>query len=310
MNKVLRIIRIFVSLTVFLILSVGLTLPLWAIPGVYEWMVEIQLGRAIMMSTLAVFVGWAIITLVFGRLYCSSVCPMGTMMDLSSSTRRLTRRGRRRVYRWSPPNNALRYGILALAVVCLVGGFTIAWKLLDPFSAFGCMVEGFVDPVIRWLCFAGMPLDAARVTATMGVSTSIIATLVFAVTVVIAYQNGRALCNTICPVGTLLGLVSRYSIFQINIDTDRCTQCRRCEYACKSHCIDLNDHVVDSSRCVNCFSCLSVCRDDAIHYTTNRKQLSQPLMQKIKGLAAEGSEGEAEPTVDSTNNTINNETIS
>jgi ferredoxin len=46
----------------------------------------------------------------------------------------------------------------------------------------------------------------------------------------------------------------------------------------------MNDHVVDGSRCVNCFNCINVCPDDAIRYTSRRKQLSIPMMQSLKDL--------------------------
>ncbi len=64
------------------------------------------------------------------------------------------------------------------------------------------------------------------------------------------------ICNTLCPVGTILGCVSRNSAMRIDIDTDRCIQCRRCEHVCKAECIDMQSHVVDMSRCVVCFDCL------------------------------------------------------
>ena len=299
MNNVIRTLRIVVQLVAFALLTAGLTLTLVGRMGsVVRFLTELQFGRAVAMMSLSVFVVWTVITLVFGRIYCSTVCPMGTLMDLSSGCRRLSRRGRSRVYRWSAPNNALRYGTLLLVVACLVAGFTLLPDLLEPFSAFEQITDGFAMPVVEWLLPDDMDGGMKRAVASLTVASSITATFLFAVTVLIAYQNGRALCSTVCPVGTILGMVSRYSIFQIDIDTDRCTNCRRCEYACKAHCINLDDHLVDGSRCVGCFDCLAACRDDAIHYTTDRKRLSQPMLQKIKGMAEASPEGEAEATMD------------
>lgn len=300
MNKLLRIVRIVVSLAVFLILSLGLAFPLIALlPGVFNFLVGLQFGQAVATMSLTVFVIWTLVTLVFGRIYCSTVCPMGTLMDFSAGCRRLTARGRRRVYRWSEPNNVMRYGMLVLVVGCVVGGLMLLPELVEPYSAFTQIVDGFVTPIVGWALPDSIGREMISRVAALTVASSMMATFLFAATVLIAYQNGRALCSTVCPVGTILGLISRYSILQIDIDTDRCTNCRRCEYACKAHCINLESHVVDSSRCVECFDCLAVCRDDAIHYTTDRKRLSQPMMQKIKGMAETATEGEAEATMDS-----------
>lgn len=274
---------------------------MWMLPGVGRWLEKIQIGSAVGAMSLTLFVMWLLVTLVFGRIYCSTVCPMGTLQDISARLFRLGRYRSRRPYRYSPPANPVRYMTLAAVVVCLVCGFMLLPTVIDPLAAFQRICSGFVNPMIKFvtkfLVDAGMT-ERMAYPVTVSVAASIIATFLFAVTAVVAAQSGRTLCNTVCPVGTVLGMVSRYSIFQIDIDTDKCTQCRRCVDVCKAHCIDLQDHVVDGSRCVDCFDCINACRDDAIHYTTDRKRLSQPLMQRVKGLASRGT-AEAETTMES-----------
>ncbi len=98
--------------------------------------------------------------------------------------------------------------------------------------------------------------------------------------------RGRELCNTLCPLGAGLGALSTMSLMQIDIDTDRCTHCRRCEDVCKAQCVNSEIGTVDASRCVRCFDCLAACRDDAIHLTTRRHRLSLPMLQKIEKPAA------------------------
>lgn len=302
MNKALKILRIVVSLTVFAILGAGLLMPVLVIPGVNEWLMEIQLDSAITLLSLTIFAIWMLVTLAFGRIYCSSICPMGTMMDMSSACRRRLDGKRVRVYRYSPPNNLLRYSMVGVLAVCLVGGFAMIPQIIQPSSAFVRICQDCLRPflqlVVNSLARMGVVEQSAQYVVNVTVAASIVATFMFAVTLVISAQSGRTLCNTICPIGTILGLVSRYSLFQIDIDTDKCTQCRRCEDVCKAHCIDLTDHVVDGSRCVNCFDCINVCGDDAIHYTTNRKRLSAPMMIKLTSMARRRDEGtEAEATI-------------
>lgn len=323
MNRILKILRILVSLTVFAILGSGLLMPVLVIPGVNKWLMEIRLDSAITLLSLTIFVFWILITLVFGRIYCSTMCPMGTLMDISAAGSRRLAGKEARIYRYSPPNNALRYSMVGVLVVCLLGGFAIIPQIIQPSSAFvricrDCL-RPFLQLVANSLARMGVMEQSAEYIVNVSVAASIVATFMFAVTLVISSQSGRTLCNTICPIGTILGVVSRYSLFQIDIDTDKCTQCRRCVDVCKAHCIDLTDHVIDGSRCINCFDCLNVCSDDAIHYTTNRKRLSDPMMIKLTSMAKPREEGaEAETTIvnpdrqiaNIENNSKHNETIS
>lgn len=123
--------------------------------------------------------------------------------------------------------------------------------------------------------------DPALRLATAASTGSIISLTIITIVSILAFRNGRTFCNSLCPVGSALGCVSRYSLLHIDIDTDLCTNCGQCEDVCKAACINLADHLVDGSRCVNCFNCLTVCPNEgAIRYTSSRKALSTPLMQR------------------------------
>ena len=96
--------------------------------------------------------------------------------------------------------------------------------------------------------------------------TFIIALGTFIILAILAMRNGRTYCNTICPVGTVLGFISRYSLFRITIDKDKCTGCSLCSRRCKAACIDYKNHRVDLSRCVACMDCIGQCKGNAIAY--------------------------------------------
>ena len=91
----------------------------------------------------------------------------------------------------------------------------------------------------------------------------------------LALRNGRTYCNTICPVGTVLGALSRFSLLKPIIDTDKCINCGLCARKCKAACIDAKNHEIDYSRCVVCMDCLESCSKGAIKYTI-RKSSSKP----------------------------------
>jgi len=231
-------------------------------------------------------VGFAVvivITTLFGRVYCSTICPLGTLMDIFSwIKRRIIKKSR---FRYSDPVKYLRYSLLAITVVFYLFGSIFFLNLLDPFSIFGRIVSDFVQPGYIGLNNVGagileqvniyflFPEDISYAQ----VWSYFIPGLFLILILWLSLANGRIYCNTVCPVGTLLGLISRKSSFQIKMLEDQCTKCGKCMFACKSSCIRVKDLKVDFSRCVGCFNCISVCEDDAIKYVTyTRKKLSAP----------------------------------
>lgn len=92
------------------------------------------------------------------------------------------------------------------------------------------------------------------------------AAVTFVTLIVLAWRNGRTYCNTICPVGTVLGFFSRYSLFRPVIDTEKCNGCGLCARKCKAACIDSSKHRIDYSRCVDCMDCIDACRQGAVGY--------------------------------------------
>ena len=284
MNRTLKILRIAVSLLVFLTITAALTaLPLTVYP-LAQWIEKIQFLPAVILFNLVIFVGWLIITLIFGRIYCSSVCPAGTLMDICSRVSKSVSPG---IFRFSKPNSRIRYTTLFVVMICLMAGYLAIPTIVAPYSAFCRFCCDIFSPVYSFVTGSdntpGMAWWNNIVAKAMtGCASTSIAVISLALLIILAASKGRILCNTVCPVGTTLGFISRFSIFQFDIDTDKCTNCRKCEYVCKCSCIDLNDHVVDGSRCVNCFNCVNVCPDDAIRYTFRRKQLSIPMMQSVK----------------------------
>ena len=101
-------------------------------------------------------------------------------------------------------------------------------------------------------------------------STLIIAVVTLIVLFILAWRNGRTYCNTICPVGTVLGFISKYAIFKPVIDTSKCNSCGLCARNCKASCINSKAHEIDYSRCVACMDCIGKCKHGAIKYTRRK----------------------------------------
>lgn len=277
-KSTLKIIRIIVSSVILILLTLLFTVPTAWICAHLQGLQTIQWLPAAMAFSLTICIGWLVVTLIFGRIYCSSVCPLGTLQDVCAhlGCRSRSKGITKGYYHYRQPLSLLRNTIVVVTFLSLLIGMGLIAAFIDPSSIFsrGCMA------IIRPLITGTPPW------VTGSLLGFILAVGMIGVVAVMSWKRGRMWCSTFCPVGTTLGYVSRHAVMRIDIDTDRCTQCRKCEYVCKAECIDLISHVVDGSRCINCFNCIDACDDDAIHYTYTRKQLSVPMMQKINGTKA------------------------
>ena len=222
--------------------------------------------------------GWAatgfllvlLLTLLLGRGYCSFLCPLGTLQDII--IRLGAHRSRHRRFHYRRPHPWLRHGVLALTVGSALLGSLLPLLLLDPFSIFGRTISQLVRPVVIGANdLAGRGLEQIDVYALAPVGWPPMVPAVLGLTLgtvalvaVMAARHGRLFCNTLCPVGTLLGLISRHAAWRVRIDHRRCTHCAECAIVCKAGCIDLRSRSVDASRCVLCFNCTAVCPGSGI----------------------------------------------
>ena len=241
------------------------------------WMAKIQFLPALLALNVGVVVELVVLTLVFGRVYCSVICPLGVFQDVVAY---FARRRKRNRYNYSPALSWLRYGVLVLFVVALVAGFVSFAALLAPYSSYGRIASSFFAPVYQWgnnvLAYFAERMDSYAFYTTdvwlKSLPTFLVAAVTLVVLVVLAWRGGRTYCNTICPVGTVLGFLARFSWFKPVIDTDKCVNCKRCARNCKASCIDVKHHRIDYSRCVACMDCLDSCREGAIRYVHPRRR--------------------------------------
>lgn len=235
------------------------------------WMAKIQFIPALLALNVGALLFIVALTLLMGRIYCSIICPLGVMQDVIAWFRK-----KKNKYSYSPAKNTLRLIVLVLAFAFLV--LNVGWLagLLFPYSTYGRIVSNLVAPIYK-LANNGLAALAEHYGSyafyevdvwVKSISALIIALLTWGIIAVLAWKNGRTWCNTICPVGTLLGLISRHSLLKMTIDTEKCKNCRKCERNCKAACIDLETHTVDYSRCVVCGNCELQCAHDAIKFTS------------------------------------------
>lgn len=235
----------------------------------WGWMAKLQFLPSCMALNFAAIAFVLLLTFVFGRIYCSVICPMGVFQDLVIRVRKLlSPKGRKPKRHFVKEPRIVRYGVLALVIVTALTFSQLLLTVLAPYSAYGRMVRSIVG-----LSRGESLAPALLITAA--------ATLV--VICVCAWIWGRGWCNTVCPVGSVLGLVSRFSLFKVSIDQSQCVSCRKCEKGCKSSCIDIDTHTIDHSCCVDCFDCLDSCPKGGIkfRFSLPRKAKTEPVTESV-----------------------------
>ncbi len=224
--------------------------------------------------------------ILWGRVYCSSVCPIGTLQDLVTRSRRKIK-GRKK-FGYRKENNWLRYTILALTAGSFLSGYILLVNLLDPYSNFGRILTGIFYPLIAGVNnVLAFSLEKLNIYLLYPVEIKnfpdllVVFPIVFlSVVVYLSYTRGRLYCNTICPVGILLGLTSKLSINKLTIDQNSCEGCGACKLVCKSECIDDENKSIDFDRCVACYNCIDVCPSVSISYQNIFKR-EVPVLQEI-----------------------------
>ncbi len=278
----LRTIRLTAALVCFtlvtlLFLDFTGTLHAW-----FGWLAKIQFLPALLALNIGIVSVLVILTLLFGRIYCSVICPLGVFQDVVSWVSGKQKKNR---FCYSPAKRWLRYGVLGVFFVLTVAGVNALAILIAPYSAYGRIAASLFAPVWQWgnnllACIAERMNSYAfyEIEVWMkSLPTFLIAVGTFVIVSILAWRNGRTYCNTVCPVGTVLGFISRYAMFKPVIDTAKCNSCGLCARNCKASCIDPKAHEIDYSRCVACMDCIGKCRHGAIRYTRRTAEKQTPV---------------------------------
>lgn len=295
----LRRIRITLASLVF----AGITLLFLDITGILHtylgWLAKVQFLPALLALNLLVVVALLALTLIFGRIYCSVVCPLGILQDVFA---RLRPRKNKKVgrYTYSPELRWLRYPVLLVFAIAIVAGFGSFVALLAPYSSFGRIVVNLLRPLYEWgnngLAAIAEHYDSYAFYSTdvwiRSLPTFIIATATVVLLFVLAWRGGRTYCNTICPVGSFLSFFSRFSLLKIRFDEEKCRNCSACTKSCKASCIDFKNHSIDYSRCIVCGNCLQSCKFGALKYDSPYlHKTTQPAASSTKPASVQSPVG-------------------
>ena len=275
----LRKIRIILAI----IFWVGITLLFLDFTGTVQqylsWMAKVQFLPAVLALNVAVVVGLVILTLLLGRIYCSVICPLGVMQDIIAwvSKRKMFRKNKGKLankYSYSPTKRVLRGLVLLLFLILMAAGLNTLAIFIAPYSAYGRIATNLMQPLYLWvnngLAAIAEHFDSYAFYSTEVWMRSILSLCVaigtFVIIAILAWRGGRTYCNTICPVGTVLGYISHFSLHGPVFDLEKCNGCKLCERNCKASCINAKEHHIDMTRCVMCGDCMESCRQGAVKF--------------------------------------------
>ena len=239
----------------------------------FGWMAKVQFLPALFAFNFVVVAILLIITLVFGRIYCSVICPMGVFQDIIAWISKKVGK-KRKPYSYSKPKTWLRVSVLVIFIVAIFLGINALVSILAPYGSYGRIASSIFQPLYIFgnniLASIAEHYESYSFYSVevwvKSITTLVVAIVTFIVIAVLAAKNGRTYCNTICPVGTLLGFVSRFSFMKIKINESKCKGCKMCSHQCKAACLNSADRTIDYSRCVVCGDCIDSCKFGAIEY--------------------------------------------
>ncbi len=265
--RILAALSFFVSISLLFVDVSGTFSPHWS------WLAKVQIVPALLAFNVFILLCLFALSLFFGRVYCSIICPLGVLQDILASF------WQRRSYTYKKPLTLCRWAFFLVFVASWPLSLPLISNLLEPYSVFGRIATDIFAPI--WTALSNVLADVAEYMDSFAIGPSPLlqkgvtalgaAIFSLALLIFLALRNGRTWCNTVCPVGTFLGQVNRLALVRPRMN-ENCTSCGLCSRKCKASCIDSKEKRIDASRCVACFTCHSVCKFEAIKLLPFKKE--------------------------------------
>ena len=206
------------------------------------------------------------LSFIFGRFFCGWICPIGTLLDwVRPLAFWRSRKSLRNSSGLFPParNRSLRYLILAF----IFGASLLSLKFL-----------GLLDPLVIFQRTSTTLASNVFSARQPGIRASIaLISLVLTGIVALELWQPRLWCRSLCPLGALISLVSRFSLFKRVVNTSRCNQCQQCRRDCPMNAIPKSVASTDYSQCTFCLECVSSCSKEGIRFGFAPRLGPQPM---------------------------------
>ena len=196
MLRTIRLTTAFICFTLVTLLFLDFTGTLHAWFG---WLAKIQFLPAVLALNLGVVLLLIALTWIFGRVYCSVICPLGIFQDVVSW---LAGKRKKNRFRYSPALSWLRYGVMVIFILAMISGLGAWAALIAPYSAYGRIASNLFAPLWQWgnnfLAYLAERAGSYAFYETevwlRSLPTFIIATVTFIILIILAWRNGRTYC--------------------------------------------------------------------------------------------------------------------
>jgi polyferredoxin len=282
----------------------------------FEWDPLVALVNALASHALYRGLIWCLLVLLptffLGRFFCGWICPMGTLQHFVGNLPSESKRGKQRIdsnryKRWQTSKYVV---LLAGLVAACFGSAAIGW--LDPFSllvrSFGLSALPAFNFAVRAVLSPLEHSHVAAIKATGGTIHSILQLFVldfrqqhfaqglilgvlFLAILLASLRITRLWCRAICPLGALLGAVSRWSVLGLHKDPAACDKCNRCLLDCQGGDDPIGGVPWRKAECLMCMNCVGSCPHGSLEFRffRNEKEVAAPDLGRrktITGLAA------------------------
>lgn len=189
---------------------------------------------------------------LLGRFICGFLCPFGWFQELLHKlpTKKLSTRRLR-------PLTYLKYAVLLVMVVLLPALAVNEVGMGDPFFCKYLCPQGVLEGAIP------LSLANAGIRAALGTLFTRKLSILLAVAVlsVVFY---RPFCKWLCPLGAFYALLNKVSLFQMQVDPNKCISCGKCAKACQMD-VDITK-TPNHTECIRCGMCVRACPTHAVAF--------------------------------------------
>jgi len=233
--------------------------------------------------------GWALgivaLTFFFGRIFCSFICPLGTIHHMASYIRPALKKQRMVSANQKHFSQRFKYFLLILFLMSALLGLNLT-GLLDPISFFfrslalavfpgvGTGIKELLDlaaqsniKILNYISYTGEVLISP--VFGYGYKAFKSAWFIGILFLSILFLNRirpRFWCRTLCPLGALLGIFARFSILRLEKDPEKCTNCNLCHLSCQGAASPMPGQEWEATECMLCFNCFNSCPENAIAF--------------------------------------------
>ncbi len=229
--------------------------------------------------------GILILTILLGRVFCGFLCPFGTIHHAVGWIKPALKGSRMVRANQKTASQRLKYAVLFILLSAALLGLNMT-GLMDPIALLFRSLALAVLPAcgvgLRAI-FDALALSDTKILNLLSYSSEILVApifgythqayqtawfigLIFLVIVVLNRIRPRLWCRTLCPLGALLGIFSRFGILRLEKFPEKCTDCRLCERHCQGAASPKPDQLWEASECLACFNCFDVCPENALAF--------------------------------------------